>query len=476
LRLDDRLIWSIELNICVIGTGYVGLVTGAVLSDLGNNVFCVDNVESKIAMLRRGEMPIYEPGLDELVARNVRDGRLCFTGDLGQSVSRSSVVFICVGTPPLPSGEPDMTFIKEAALGIARSMNNYKVIVNKSTVPVGTGELVREIILSARRSDVDFDVVSNPEFLREGSAIQDTRNPDRIIIGASNKKAAERLSELYAPLDKPIQITDVVSAEVIKYASNAFLATKISFMNAIAELCDATGADVTEVADGMGRDIRIGAAFLHAGLGFGGSCFPKDTRALIQTAEQFGCPSDLLSSVVEINDTQTERFMNRLELSLNGFQDKTVGVLGLAFKPNTDDMRDAKSIEVVNRLISGGAQVRAYDPVASLKACEVLPEIKICESAYAAARGAHAIVVVTEWSEFIHLDLARIRAEMVGDLIFDGRNIFEPKDVVNHGFRYYGVGRGYHGRLSDLSPPVAPEKTVRPSGQINYVIEPIGRG
>ncbi|MCC6730352.1 MAG: UDP-glucose/GDP-mannose dehydrogenase family protein [Chthonomonadales bacterium] len=430
------------MNICVIGTGYVGLVTGSVFADLGNEVVCVDRDSAKVDMLERGQMPIYEPGLQEMVERNVADGRLCFTTDTESAVGRSDVVFICVGTPPLPSGDPDMTQVEEAARAIARALNRYKVVVNKSTVPVGTGDRVREIIETNKRRDVDFDVVSNPEFLREGSAIADTLQPDRIVIGAPSQVVAMRILELYAPLERPMLITDVVSAEMIKYASNAFLATKISFINAIADVCEAAGADVTQVMKGMGYDHRIGAAFLQAGLGYGGSCFPKDTKALIRTAERHGCDFAILRDVVRVNEERVGRFMDRLEGVLGGLADRTVAVLGLAFKANTDDMRDAKSLDVIARLLASGANVRAYDPIAMARTREVFPQIHYGENAYDAVLGADAAIVVTEWNEFRHLNLERIREAMRGDVLFDGRNVYDPVRMQRLGFAYYGVGRG----------------------------------
>jgi UDPglucose 6-dehydrogenase len=437
------------MNISVIGTGYVGLVTGSVFADLGNEVVCVDKDERKVAMLARGEMPIYEPGLEEVVARNVADRRLCFTSDVEGAVSGSEVVFICVGTPPKGGGdgEPDMRFVEEAAKSIARALNRYKVVVNKSTVPVGTGEFVRDIIRTNRRRDVDFDVVSNPEFLREGSAIADTLNPDRIVIGAPNRVVAMKILELYAPLERPMLVTDVASAEMIKYASNAFLATKISFINAVANICEAAGADVVQVMKGMGYDQRIGPAFLQAGLGYGGSCFPKDSMALIQTAERFGYDFGLLKEVVKVNQAQAGRFMDRLEEELGGpgaFEGKTVGILGLAFKPNTDDMREAKSVEIIGRLLAGGAQVRAYDPIALEKTGEIFPaseHIAYCENAYEAARGADAVVLVTEWNEFKFLDMERLKQAMRGDALFDGRNLWDPQRMARIGFNYHAIGR-----------------------------------
>ncbi len=430
------------MNICVIGTGYVGLVTGCVFSDLGNEVICVDNNPDKVAMLNRGEMPIYEPGLEEMVKRNVEDGRLHFSGELGQAVEASDVVFICVGTPPLENGDPDMTYIKSAAIGVAKALNSYKVIVNKSTVPVGTGEMVREIIIANRNRNVDFDVVSNPEFLREGSAIKDTFEPDRIVIGAPTQVVAMKILELYAPLERPMIITDVASAEMIKYASNAFLATKISFINCIANICDAVGADVMQVIKGMGYDHRIGAAFLNAGLGYGGSCFPKDSSALARTAEKNGYDFKLLKAVMEVNREQPEKFVDKMRAALGGsFKDKKVGMLGLAFKPNTDDLRDAKSIEIIGKLLAEGAIVKAYDPIAIENAKSIYPQISYPVNAYDTAEGVDVLVIVTEWNEFKQLNMERIRNSMRRPLIFDGRNIYDPMKLRRMGFEYHCIGR-----------------------------------
>jgi UDPglucose 6-dehydrogenase len=430
------------MNICVIGTGYVGLVTGCVFSDLGNEVICVDNNPDKIAMLDRGEMPIYEPGLEELVKRNVEDRRLSFTSDAASAVEHSDVVFICVGTPPLENGDPDMSYVQSAATTIARSLNRYKVIVNKSTVPVGTGNMVREIIETNRRRMVDFDVVSNPEFLREGSAIKDTLEPDRIVIGAPNQVVAMKILELYAPLERPMIITDVASAEMIKYASNAFLATKISFANSIANICDAVGADVLQVIKGMGMDTRIGSAFLNAGLGYGGSCFPKDSSALVRTAEKNGYDFALLKAVIDVNKAQPVRFIERLRTAMNGtFKGKTVGVLGLAFKPNTDDMRDAKSLDVIAALLAGGANVKAYDPIAIENTRPIFPQICFTKNAYETAEEADALVVVTEWNEFKLLNMEKVKASMTTPLLFDGRNIYDPVKLRRLGFEYHCVGR-----------------------------------
>ena len=432
------------MNICVIGTGYVGLVTGCVFSDLGNEVTCVDNNPEKIAMLQRGEMPIYEPGLEELVKRNVEDRRLFFTQDLCKAVERSDVVFIAVGTPPKPDGDPDMSYVSAAAKEIAAGLNRYKVIVNKSTVPVpvGTGNLVREIIEKNRPNDVSFDVVSNPEFLREGSAIKDTLEPDRIVIGAPNQVVAMKLLELYAPLERPMLITDVASAEMIKYASNAFLATKISFSNAIANICEAVGADIVQVIKGMGSDSRIGPAFLNAGLGYGGSCFPKDSSALALTAEKYGYDFTLLKAVMEINREQPKRFLNRLRTEMGGtFQGKSVGVLGLAFKPNTDDMRDAKSVELIADLLAEGATVNAYDPIAIENTRKIFLHINYTKNAYEAAEGMDALLIVTEWNEFKLLDMERIKSVMKTPLLFDGRNIYDPARLRKIGFNYHCIGR-----------------------------------
>ena len=430
------------MNICVVGTGYVGLVTGAVFADLGNDVVCVDKIRAKIDSLKTGRLPIYEPGLEEMVARNVDDGRLTFTTDLPAAVHQSDVIFIAVGTPSLETGETDLSQVEAVAAEIGRSMDRYKVVVNKSTVPVGTGELVREVVARHQPTAIEFDVVSNPEFLREGSAIEDTLRPDRIVIGATNQPAAMRLLELYAPLERPMIITDLPSAEVIKYASNAFLAAKISFINAIANVCEAAGADVTQVMKGMGLDDRIGAAFLQAGLGYGGSCFPKDIDSLIHTAGRLGYDFRLLKSVVEINRERAPRLVEMVRKVLSPLDDKTVAVLGLAFKPNTDDMREAKSVEVIQQLHTAGATIRAYDPVATDNARALLPAgVTYSASPYEAAQDADAVVLVTEWNEFKFINLERLRRVLRQPVIFDGRNIWEPERMRRLGFEYYSIGR-----------------------------------
>jgi UDPglucose 6-dehydrogenase len=430
------------MNICVVGTGYVGLVTGAVFADLGNDVVCVDNQVEKIESLRAGHMPLYEPGLEEMVARNVADRRLEFTTDLTAAVKRSVIVFLTVGTPARDDGHSDLSAVEEVARGIAQAMERYTVVVNKSTVPVGTGDFVRDVIARHQKTPVPFDVVSNPEFLREGSAIEDTLRPDRIVIGAPTQQVAMSLLELYAPLERPMIITDVPSAEMIKYASNAFLSTKISFINAIANLCELAGADITQVMKGMGLDPRIGPAFLNAGLGYGGSCFPKDTDSLMQTAASLGYDFALLKAVVEINRQRAGHFVAMIEKSLGPLDHRVIAVLGLAFKPNTDDLREAKSIEVIRRLIEAGASVRAYDPVAMPNARAVLPPAVVYgESPYEAATGADGLALVTEWNEFKFLDLERLRSVMRRPVVFDGRNVWEPERMRRVGFEYHSIGR-----------------------------------
>jgi UDPglucose 6-dehydrogenase len=430
------------VNICVVGTGYVGLVTGAVFADLGNDVLCVDNDRAKIESLKAGRMPIYEPGLEEMVARNTGDGRLAFTTDLAAGVRQSDVIFIAVGTPAKDSGETDLSHVESVAAEIGRAMDRYKVVVNKSTVPVGTGELVREVITRHQPTPVDFDVVSNPEFLREGSAIEDTLRPDRIVIGAPTQQVAMTLVELYASLERPMIITDLPSAEVIKYASNAFLAAKISFINSIANICEAAGADVSQVAKGMGLDSRIGLQFLQPGLGYGGSCFPKDVDSLIHTAAQLGYDFKLLKSVVEINRERAQHLVDMAQKALAPLDDKTIAVLGLAFKPNTDDMREARSVEVVRVLHSMGARIRAYDPVAMDNARPLLPaEVAFSDSAYAAAEGADGVALLTEWNEFKFLNLERLRRLLRRPLILDGRNLYEPERMRRLGFEYHSIGR-----------------------------------
>ena len=433
------------MSICVIGMGYVGLVTGAVFADLGNDVIGVDKDKGKIDQLQGGVIPIYEPGLEEIVNRNVSEGRLSFSTDTALAVKSSEISFIAVGTPPKDDGETDLSFVESAAAEIGQALDggeaSDKIVVNKSTVPVGTGDLVQDIIKRHKKSDFPCHVVSNPEFLREGSAVSDALNPDRIIIGAPNKEVAMRLIELYAVMEKPMIVTTVRSAEMIKYASNSFLATKISFVNAMANLCEIVGADVDEVAKGMGHDPRIGHDFLRAGLGFGGSCFPKDTLSLIHVADEHDYSLAILKSVVEINEGQPLRFLAKIRREMGGLKGKRIGVLGLSFKPNTDDMREAISINIISDLLADGALIRAFDPAAMENAKKIFPHLTYCHNAYEVAEGASALIVVTEWNEFRQLNIDRIKSLMVDAVIFDGRNIYDPEKMKGKGVKYHGVGR-----------------------------------
>lgn len=431
-------------QICVIGVGYVGIVTAACFADLGNRVVALDINEEKIEGLKRGEMPIYEPGLKELVDRNVRAGRLFFTTSYAEALDGCEFVFIAVGTPSGVDGEADLRYVAAAARSIAENMRGPLIVINKSTVPVGTGDWVADIIRSYQPYPIPFSVVSCPEFLREGSAISDFMQPYRTVLGSLDREAAEKVAQLHLPLRAPIVITDLRTAEMIKYASNAFLATKISFINEIANICEALGADVKEVAAGMGYDKRIGPAFLDAGLGYGGSCFPKDVKALAYMAAEMGRHPQLLHAVMEINTDRRPMAVNRLKEMLGGLQGKTVGLLGLSFKPNTDDMRDAPSITIAELLKSEGAHVRAYDPVAMEAARGLLPFVEMCADPYQMAEGCDALMVVTEWNEFKQLDLERIRGLMRQAVIFDGRNIYDPALMHKLGFKYRGVGRGYN--------------------------------
>ncbi len=433
-------------NIAVVGTGYVGLVTGTCLADLGNRVACVDINEQKIEGLKQGVMPIYEPGLEELVTRNVQAGRLSFTTSYAEGLKEAEFVFIAVGTPEGVDGEADLRYVRMAARSIAEVMDHPMIIVNKSTVPVGTGDWVADIIREHCNGDADFAVVSNPEFLREGAAISDFLYPDRVVLGSLNREAAEKVAQLYLPLRTTIMTTDLRTAEMIKYASNAFLATRISFINEIATVCEALGADVKEVATGMSYDKRIGHAHLDAGVGYGGSCFPKDVKALAYMAEIKGRHPQLLRAVMEINSYQRRAVVHKLEQALGNLRGKTIGLLGLAFKPNTDDMREAPSAHIARMLQTAGARVRAYDPVAMKVAAREVPGVELAENAYALAEGCDALVVVTEWNEFKQLDLARIRELMDRPVLIDGRNIYDPATMEELGFYYRGVGRGYEGQ------------------------------
>ena len=431
-------------KICVIGGGgYVGLTTGACFADLGNEVVCVDIDEAKIAGLRRGKLPIYEPGLQELVERNAKVERLSFTTSYGQGLEDADFAFIAVDTPSGSEGEADLKYVRIAAQTIAQQMSGSVIVVNKSTVPIGTGDWVAEIVQEHIKPDLEFSVVSNPEFLREGSAINDFLHPDRIVLGSTDRQGAEKVAQLYLSLRAPIIVTDLRTAEMIKYASNAYLANRISFINEIASICEQLGADIKEVAIGMGYDKRIGHAYLDAGVGWGGSCFPKDVKALVHMAAIHGRHPQLLRAVIEINRDQRRRVVQALRELLGTLHTKTVAVLGLAFKPNTDDMREAPAVEIIHLLQNEGASVKTFDPVAMERAREILADVTYCEDAYEAAEGSDALVIVTDWNEFKHLDMARIRESMAQPVLIDGRNIYEPKLMQDLGFVYRGIGRGY---------------------------------
>jgi len=432
------------MNIAVIGAGYVGLITGACFAEFGINVTCVDNDEKKIRLMKKGIVPFYEPGLEELMQRNIKAGRLHFTTNIADAVDSSLVIFIAVGTPPRGDGSAEMKHVESVAKEIAQHIKSYKVIVTKSTVPVGTGEKIRKIISRHLKENVDFDIVSNPEVLREGAGIEDFMRPNRVVIGASSDQAIAIMKDLYRPLyliETPIVITDIKTAELIKYASNAFLATKISFINEIANLCEKVGADVHVVAKAMGLDRRIGPKFLHAGPGYGGSCFPKDTLALIQIGKKHGVRLGVIEATVKANEFQKEKVANKIIETVGNLKRKTICILGLSFKPNTNDLRDAPSIYIINRLLIAGAKIRAYDPVAMNDARLILPKVAFCKDAYDAARGADAIVIVTEWNQFRSLDLNKIKALTKDKFFFDLRNIYEPEILDKLGFTYYSVGR-----------------------------------
>lgn len=438
-------------QISVVGVGYVGLVTAACFSDLGNKVVALDVDEKRVADLKNGEMPIYEPGLEELVERNVAAGRLIFTTSYEEALKDAEFVFICVGTPSGVDGDADLSYVRSAAESIAKHMNSALIVINKSTVPVGTGDWVAGIIKDAQTKDIDFAVVSCPEFLQEGSAIANFMNPHRTVLGSTSREAADKVAQLHLPLRSPIVITNLRTAEMIKYASNAFLATKISFINEIADVCESLGADITEVAAGMGYDPRIGPHFLGAGLGYGGSCFPKDVQALAFMAEEMGHEPDILNAVMKVNGERRELAVEKLEELIGGLKGKTIGLLGLAFKPNTDDMRDAPSIDIAEGLIKGGAKVRAYDPISMEDAAkEINPAVEMMADPYALASGADALIVVTEWNEFKNLDLKRIQKSMKEAVLLDGRNIYEPDRLKALGFRYRGIGRGYNGSAENI--------------------------
>lgn len=432
------------MHISVIGTGYVGLVTGACFAEFGLNVVCMDTDARRIGRLEKGDVPFYEPGVTELVAKGLRETRLAFTTDIARAVEEALVIFIAVGTPSRDDGSADLSFVEEVGRGIARHMNGYKVIATKSTVPVGTGERLREVIRTHQPARCRFDVVSNPEFLREGSAIEDFLRPNRIVIGADSPEAVAIMKDLYRPLyliETPFVVTDIASAEMIKYASNAFLATKVSFINEIANLCEAVGADVQVVAKAMGLDHRIGSKFLHAGPGFGGSCFPKDLAALIQMGERAGHEMQIARAAARVNERQSLLMVEKIRQALGRLQGKTVCILGLAFKPNTNDLREAPALTIIERLLKEGCAVRAYDPAALEEGVRRVPGMIPCADAYEAAKGSDALILATEWNQFRNLDLARVKAALCSPIFIDLRNVYDPDRLASHGFRCISVGR-----------------------------------
>ena len=434
------------MNVCVVGTGYVGLVTGTCFAEFGNDVICVDVDKKKIDNLNKGILPIYEPGLDVMVARNVKEGRLTFTTDMKSAVQRSLVIFIAVGTPPKEDGSADLQYVEKVAKDIARYQNGFKVVVNKSTVPVGAGQWIKEVIKKNQPEPKHFAVVSNPEFLREGSAIEDFMRPDRVVIGSDSEEAIAIMQDLYSPLyliETPFVITNLETAELIKYASNAFLATKISFINEIANLCELVGADVHHVAKGMGLDNRIGRKFLHPGPGFGGSCFPKDTRALEKVAEKHGYEMKIVKATIEVNEQQRKRMVEKIVKALENPKDKVIGLLGLSFKPNTNDIRESPAIAIARDLIAQGAKIRAYDPAAMEEAKRELGEenVTYCQDAYDAATGSDILVLAVEWNQFRSLDMDRIKSVMKQPIMADLKNVYDRAKMEARGFTYVAVGR-----------------------------------
>jgi len=431
------------MDISIIGSGYVGLVTGACFADVGHHVICVDNDAKKVKQLQAGEVPIYEPGLDEIIHRNVSARRLHFTGNIQEAVENSQVIFIAVPTPPLPDGDVDLSFVEKVAREIAGILTDYRVIVDKSTVPVKTGEKVAESIKRYNRHGAKFDVVSNPEFLREGCAVADLMRPDRIVIGAQNEHAIDLMKKVYEPFMAPILVTDINSAELIKHCANSFLALKISYMNAVSSICEASGADVEKVADGIGMDHRIGRDFLNAGIGYGGSCFPKDIAAFIAISEQLGTPFNLLKEVQRINEGQKTRFLKTMRETLWVLREKRIAVWGLTFKPDTDDVRSSIAIELVEQLLREGAHVIAYDPKGMQKArvIKAIADADFASSALEAIDDAEALVIATDWNEFANVDLAILKEKMRTPIVFDGRNLFDPETMRQFGFHYYSIGR-----------------------------------
>jgi len=436
------------MHISVIGTGYVGLVTGACFAEFGVNVTCMDTDARRIAMLEKGEVPFYEPGITELVAKAIKESRLTFTTDIAKAVDKALAIFIAVGTPPRPDGSADLSFVEEVGRGIARHMTGYKVIVTKSTVPVGTGEKLREVIRANQSGRYRFDIVSNPEFLREGSAIEDFMRPNRVVIGADSEQAVAIMKDLYRPLyllETPFVVTDIPTAEMIKYASNAFLAVKISFINEVATVCERVGADVQIVARGMGLDNRIGSKFLHAGPGFGGSCFPKDLAALVQTGERVGYPLQIAAAAAKVNYEQHLRMVEKIREAAGGLKGKTFGILGLSFKPNTNDMREAPSLTILKEMMKEGAVVKAYDPAAMEETTKLLPGLIACKDTYDVADGADGLVIMTEWNQFRNLDFDRLKKSMRHLLLLDLRNVYDSERVVGMGFHHVSVGRPTRG-------------------------------
>src|SRR5882672_8761342 len=431
------------MDLAIIGSGYVGLVTGACFADVGHNVTCVDNDAQKIKQLKAGEIPIYEPGLEDIIHRNVSARRLHFTGNIQEAVRRSQVIFIAVPTPPLPDGDVDLSFVEKVAREIAGVLTDYRVIVDKSTVPVKTGEKVAESIKRYNRHGAKFDVVSNPEFLREGCAIGDLMHPDRIVIGAQSEHAIDLMKKVYEPFMAPILVTDINSAELIKHAANSFLALKISYINAVSAICEASGADIEKVADGIGMDRRIGRNFLNAGIGYGGSCFPKDIAAFITISEKLGVPFSLLKEVQRINAEQKERFLKSIRDTLWVLREKKIAVWGLTFKPDTDDVRSSVAIELVDAMLREGAHVTVYDPkgMQKARAIKAIADAEFASSALEAVTDAEALIIATEWREFANVDLAVVKEKMQTPMVFDGRNLLDPETMIHLGFQYYSIGR-----------------------------------
>ena len=431
------------MDISIIGSGYVGLVTGACFADVGHHVICVDNDSEKVKQLKAGEVPIYEPGLEEIIHRNVSARRLHFTGNIQEAVERSQIIFIAVPTPPLPDGDVDLSFVEIVAREIAGVLTDYRVIVDKSTVPVKTGEKVAESIKRYNRHGAKFDVVSNPEFLREGCAVADLMHPDRIVIGAQSEQAIDLMKKVYEPFMAPILVTDISSAELIKHCANSFLALKISYINAVSRICEASGADVEKVADGIGMDHRIGRDFLNAGIGYGGSCFPKDIAAFIAISDQLGTPFNLLREVQHINEGQKARFLKRIRETLWVLREKRIAVWGLTFKPDTDDVRSSVAIELVEQLLREGAHVVAYDPkgMQKARAIKAIADAQFASSALEAVTDAEALIIATDWNEFANVDLTVLKEKMQTPIVFDGRNLLDPETMRQFGFHYYSIGR-----------------------------------